>query len=477
MPVKIEDKSSIKKVLSFEIPQADVAKELNAAYNDLKKKADVKGFRKGKVPRKVLENRFSKDVHADVAPRLIQEAFIGAIKDHDLNIVGSPQMDPPELDPEKDYVFDITIEIKPEIDDVEFKGIALKKTKYEVSEGEIESQIHMIQKTMAKKETVKEERPVKDDDFVLIDYEGFLDGQPFDRTPRIENFVMGIGKGNMPKEFSEKLAGVTPVQDLDIEVTYSDSYYDENLKGKTIVYKVTLKEIQEEVLPEINDDLVKGLGNFETLEDVKVSIRDNLEKGYAQRVKHELSEQIFENLLEKCEFEVPEAMVEGELNGIIMETEQAYAANNMSLEQTGLNKNMMRVQYRDVAEKQARRHLILGKIIEQEKLDLTDEELEKSYEQMAMGMNAPVDSIKNYFKNDPGQLEYYKHTQLEKKAVDIIIEQAAVTEVEPGVLEKERAEKQKQEREKAQKADRENEAAQKEEAKADDNDESEKAAE
>jgi len=435
MQVKIEDKSSVKKVLSFEISKEDVTKELNTAYNELKKKADIKGFRKGKIPRKVLENRFSKDVHTDVAPRLIQEAFIEAIKEHDLNIVGGPQMDPPPLDPEKAYVFDITVEIKPKLDDIEFEGIALKKTKYEVSEGEIESQIHMIQKTMAKKETVKEERPVKENDFVLIDYEGFLNEAPFDKTPKIENYVMGIGQEVLPKEFSEKLTGAIPVQDLEIDVPYPEDYYDENLKGKIIAYKVRLKEIQEEILPEINDDLAKGLGKFETLDDVRASIRENLEKGYAQRINHELSEQIFQSLLEKHAFEVPEALIEGELEGIAMEAEQAYAANNTSLEAAGLSKDILKTQYRDVAEKQARRHLILDKIITQTKLELTDEELEKSFAEMALGMNAPVDAVKNYFSADPKQLEYYKHTQLEKKAVDLIIEKGSITQVEPDAVE------------------------------------------
>jgi trigger factor len=146
----------------------------------------------------------------------------------------------------------------------------------------------------------------------------------------------------------------------------------------------------------------------------------------------ELSEQIFQNLLEKSKFEVPDAMIEGELNGIIMEAEQAYAANNTSLEEAGLSPDIIRTQYRDVAEKQARRHIILDKIITQAKLELTDEELEKSFQEMAMGMNAPVEAVKNYFNRDQTQLAYYKHTQLEKKAVDIIIEKGSLTEVEPG---------------------------------------------
>jgi trigger factor len=431
MQFKIEDKSSVKKVLSFEIPKEDVAKELNKAYNELKKKADVKGFRKGKVPRKVLENRFSKDVHADVAPRLIQEAFISAIQEKELDIVGGPQVDPPELDPQSSFAFDITVEVKPEIEDIEFEGLPLEKTKYEVTEKDIDGQIHMIQKTMAKKETVTEERPVKEDDFVLIDYEGFVGGEPFDKTPKIENYLLGIGQGMLPKEFSDKIVGAIPVQDLEVEVEYDENYYDDNLKGQTVLYKVKLKEIQEEILPEINDDLIKGLGKFETLEEVKTSIRDNLGKGYEQRIKHELSEQIFQQLLGKYQFEVPEAMIDAELNGITMEAEQAYAANNTTLEAVGLSREKLREQYRDVAEKQARRHLILGKLISQENLDLTDEELDKSFEEMAAGMNAPVDSIKNYFNMDPRQLEYYKHTQLEKKVVELIIEKGSVTEVDP----------------------------------------------
>ena len=431
MQVKIEDKSAVKKVLSFEIPREKVTKELDKAYNELKKKADIKGFRKGKIPRKVLENRFSKDVHADVAPRLIQDSFVEAIQEHNLNIVGGPQLDPPELKPDSDYAFDITVEVKPELPEIDYKGISLEKNRYVVSDSEIDAQIRMIQKTMAKKQKVTESRAVNDTDFVLIDYQGFLNNQPYEHTPKIENFLYRIGQNTLPEEFSEKLTGCVPVQDIEIEVAYPEDHPDDNLKGRNILYKVTLKEIQEEILPEINDDLVKGLGSFETLDQVKDSIRENLEKGIQQRVKHELSEQIFQHLLEKYEFEVPEAMIEGELNGIISETEQAYSANNTSLEEHGLSREKLSAQYRDVAEKQARRHLILDKIITQEKLDLTEEEMDKSLEEMARGMNATVDAIKNFFKMDPRQMEYYKHTQLEKKAIDLIVKNSQVTEKEP----------------------------------------------
>jgi trigger factor len=431
MQVTVEDKSNVTKVLHFEVPHADVARELDQAYNELKKSADIKGFRKGKVPRKVLENKFSKDVHADIAPKLIQESFSKALEDYDLNVVGSPRIDPPDLDPETSYKFDITVDVKPDISQVEYDGLDLTQTAYRISEEEVESQVYMIRKTMASKQTVEEERPVKDGDYVLIDYEGFLDGEPFDQTPKVENYVMAIGTDNMPEEFSRKLTGVLPEQELNIEVTYPEDSSEEDMAGKTISYKVKLKEIQEEVLPEADDNLVKELGQYETLDQVRDAIRENLEKGYEQRIRHELSEQVFQKLLDKHEFEVPHSMVEAELDGIISETEQAYAQNNTSLEEAGLNKEILRDRYKEVAEKQARRHLILDKIIDQENLELTDDELEESFEKMAADMNASVDAVKNFFNMNENALENYKHTQLEKKAVDLIIERGNITEVEP----------------------------------------------
>ena len=430
MQIKVVDKSTVKKVLQCEIPQETIAKELDSAYKELKNKANVKGFRKGKIPRKVLESKFSKDVHGDVLPKLIQQVFAKAIDDYDLKIISSPQMDPPELDPKAAYCFDMTVEVKPEIEDIEYEGMELNKTLYEVSEDEIEAQIHMIRKTMATKQAVAEERAVKDEDFVLIDYQGFLDDEPFESTPQIENFVMAIGTNTMPEEFSKKMVGVIPEQDLEIEVAYSEEEADQELAGKTIKYKVKVKEIHEEVMPE-DEHLIKELGKYESIDQIKDDIRANLLKGYEQRVQHELSEQIFQNLLEKYEFEVPESLVEAELNGIIAEAEQAYMQNNTTLEDAGMSKESLRKDYKDVAEKQAKRHLLLAKLIEQENLEMTDEELDKSFEEMAQGMNTTVDAIKNYFNMDKNQLENYKHTQLEKKAVELIVGKGKVTEKSP----------------------------------------------
>ncbi len=467
MQVKIEDKSSVEKTLFFEVEADVVTKELDNAYADLKKKADIKGFRKGKIPRKVLESRFGASVCSEVASKLIQDSFEKALKEHELKVVGGPKIDPPELVPGNPFVFDITIDVKPEIGDVDYEGIDLKKPMYCVEESDIDTQIHILQKSLATKEIVSDGRAVTEDDYVCIDYQGYLDGKPYEHTPLRENYVMGIGRGLLPAEISEKLLGLAPVQTVEVPVDYDADHHDENLKGKSIVYHVTLKEIQEEVLPPLDDELAKKSGTFQTLDEMKSAIRENLERNCNQRMQNELNNQIFVHLLEKYAFEVPQTMVEAELGAIIAETEQMCMQNNISLEDMGFTKESLKEKYRGVAEKQARRHVILDQIIVQEELDLSKEEMEEGLERMAKEMNLGVDAVKNYFSMAPQQLDYYIHGELENKAMELIISKANVTEVSPEEMEADKiaeaASAQMESVDKAQESGKEEEDGEKEE--------------
>ncbi|MBF0242275.1 MAG: trigger factor [Desulfamplus sp.] len=438
MQVKIEDQSTVKKLIHVEVAGEDVTAELDKAYKDIGKTASIKGFRKGKVPRKVLENRFGKDVNADVISKLIQNGYAEAIKDNNIsNIVGPPSITEtlPEPEQGKPFNFSINIEVRPQIADIDFKGIELKKNLYKPSDEEIVAQLQMIRQSMATKQTVAEERPVKESDFVLIDYQGFVNGEPFEHTPKIENYLMAIGTNDMPDDFSQKLTGVIPPQELEIDVVYpTDDSIEKEFAGKRVTYKVNLKEIQENILPPLDDDLAQKLGQFEKLEDVKNAIRSNLEAGYKVRVNQELSEQIFTKILEKVDFELPEALVEAELNAIVAEAEQAYQQHNITLESVGITKDMIREQYRDLAEKQAKRHLILEKIILQEKLELTPEDMDKMFETMAKAMNATADQIKNMLNHGQDSstyFDYIKMIELEKKAIQHIIDNSNMVEVEP----------------------------------------------
>jgi len=431
MQVKVEDLSAVKKVLHIEIPEKDVVNELDKAYKDLKKNAKVKGFRPGKTPRTVLERLYKKDVNADVSSKLIQESLIDAIKEAELKIVGRPEIEPPIADGKGPYKYDATVEIEPEIEAVDFKGLTLKKNLYKVNAEEIDTQLKMLQKNLAQQKTLEEDRPAQEGDFVLIDYEGFKDGKPFAETQKTENFTLKIGDGPILKEFDEQLIGMSAGETREVKVHFPEDYFNNKIAGLEITFNVKLNEIREVVLPAIDDEFAKDLGKYETLEQLKEEIRNNLIEGYEKRSDQEVQEQIFTKLLEKTNFEVPDSLVEFELEGIIDEADKTLAYHGTSFEERGLTKEGLAEKYRDTAEKQVRRRLILKKIIEQENLDLTDEDLENGYKDMAKAFNRPLEEIKNFYEQKDSNIELLKISLLEKKALKLIIENSSQEIVEP----------------------------------------------
>ena len=431
MQVTVEDVSSVKKKLHIEVPQDEVAQELNKAYSQLKKSAKIKGFRPGKVPRSVLERMFKKDVNADVSSRLIQSSFVDAIKETDLKIVGNPQLDPPELDAKQPYNYDAVVEISPEIGTIDYKGLSLKRTQYAVKDEEIDSQLTLLQKNFAEQQKIADDRPAQEGDFALIDYEGFRDGQPFEEVAKTPNYTLKIGDGIILKEFDDQLVGLKPGESKEFNVTFPEDYFNKNLANLEISFQVTLNEIREEVLPEINDELAQKTGSYESLDDLKKMISDNLTQGYTKRIEHELNEQIFSSLIEQTEFEVPETLVDMELEGIVEEAERSFAYRNTSMEELGLTKDKIEEQYRDTAFKQVKRHLILGKLIDQEELTISDDEHEDSLKEMAENFNQPVEEIKKYYDQNKDKIQFLKHTLLEKKAINLIIDNSKIEDVEP----------------------------------------------
>lgn len=431
MRVTVEDLSSVKKVMHIEIPEPDVARELDKAYDNLKRTAKIKGFRPGKVPRPVLERMFKKDVHADVSYKLIQESFMDAIRETDLRILGTPEMDTPELDPNSPYKYKATVDTQPEIAEIDFKGLSLKKTLYVVKDAEVDAQLKTLQKNMSELNKISEDRAAAEGDFVVMDYEGSVDGKVFEETPRVENASMKIGAGFMSKDFDEQLKGMKPGDRKQFSLHFPEDFHNSKLAGQTVDFSVDLKEIREEVLPEINDDLAKAFGDYASLDDLKKEIISNLEKAYENRIQEELKNQIFDALIKKTDFELPDTLVDYELESIVSEAQRSFVSYNTSLEALGLTKESLSEKYRDVAQRNVRRHLILNQIIDQEKLELSEDELEEGYRQTADRFRRPLDEIKKYYEANEDNFDFFKRGLLEKKAIRIIIDNSRIENAEP----------------------------------------------
>ncbi len=431
MKVTVEDRSSVKKVMHIEVPEEDVTRALDDAYKTLKKTAKVKGFRPGKTPRGVLERMYKNDVHADVAGKLIQDAFVEALKETELKVIGSPEVDPPQLEKSSPYRFDAKVEVHPEIGDIDFTDLKLERSNYEASEEEVEAQIKLLQQNLAKREPIEEVRPAQNGDFVQLNYEGFKDGSPFEETTKTENFVMKLGDAHIAEDFDKGVVGMNAGEEKDITITFPEDYFNKKLAGHTVDFKVTLNEIRKEVLPELDDEMAKQLGPFTTIAEVREKIKQNLTEGYDKRAEQELNEQAFSQILEKVDFEVPDMLVEYELKSIIADTERSFSYNNKTFEDVGITRESLSEKYRGTAEKQVKRQMILGKIIEQEKLELTDDELYKGFEQMAAVYKQPVEVVKGIYEKSGDQMAHFKHALLEKKAIGLIMERNHIESVTP----------------------------------------------
>lgn len=431
MQYTVDEVNSVKKTIRFEFPETEIAKELDTAYNELKKSAKVKGFRKGKVPRAVLERRFGKDVNADITQKLIQESLIQAIRETEMNIIGNPQIDSPELATGGDYTYTSTVEIKPEIGEIDYKGIKVTKNMYSVSDEEIDAQLQMLQKNMAQMEKIEEDRALQEGDFALIDYEGFQNGTPHPEAQKTENFTLKIGDGHILKEFDDAIVGMNPGEEREIKIQFPEDYFNQNMGGQEIDFKVNLKDIRQEVLPQIDDELAKKVGEYQNMEELKNAIVTNLEEGYTKRTEQELNEQIFQELIDRTDFEVPDALVEYELEGIMADAERSFSYHNMTLEQVGLTRETMAEKYRDTALRQVKRHLILDRIVEQEKMELADNDLDQAFEDMSKAFNQPGAEIRKYYDANPDKLDFFKHTLLEKKAIQLIMDSSDIEEIVP----------------------------------------------
>ncbi len=431
MQVSIEPLEGLERRMTVQIPSERVSEAVEKKLRELSKTVRIDGFRPGKVPRSALVRLFKKDIHADVTSRLIQSSFIDAVKETELKIVGNPQVDPPELEATGSYKYDATVEITPEIKDIDYSGLTLNRSNYRVSDEEIDAQLKMLQKNFARQQKIEKKRAVEPDDFVLIDFEGFKEGRSFAETAKTENFSLKIGEGPVLKEFDDQLVGMKPGDSKEFKVTFPEDYHNKKLAGLEISFQVTLNEIREEVLPAIDDALAKKAGQYENLDDLKKVIADNLEQGYAKRIEQELHEQIYSELISRSDFEVPDAMVEMELEGIVEEAVRSFAYRNITMEELGLTRESIAENYRDTAFKQVKRHLLLGKIIDQESLAVSDDELEDALNEMAENFKQPVEEIKKHYDQNKDKLEFFKHTLLEKKAIKLIIENSKIEDVDP----------------------------------------------
>jgi len=427
MKANVEEISAIKKKVSVEIPEDQVSQEINSFYVDLGKKAKIKGFRPGKVPRNILERYFKDYVKAEVIQKLIQETYPQALSETNLQPVSPPMIDPGEFEGGKSFQYSVVIEVKPDIKLEGYTGLKIEGKKEEVKEEEIQDRLKALQNLHANLKTVSEVRAIQKGDYVIIDYEASLDGKPLEGGKAVD-FTVEVGSGQFIPAFEEKLVGMKPEGESDIEVSFPEDYGYQKWAGKTISFHVKIKEIKEKILPPLDDEFAKDLGDYSSFEGLKTKLRGEIEKEKELALERQLKDQMLDQLLAANPFEVPGSLVEGQTKTLISDMKLRLAAQGLELKNLGLTEEKLQEDYKAMAEKQVRTFLILEKIAGQEGISVTDEEADNRLREISEGMRQKFDVVKRYYeKND--LLPEVKMGIIRDKTLNFLLEKANLNSV------------------------------------------------
>ncbi len=428
MNVTVEDLSPIKKKVTIEVNADLVASELESAFNKIAKTANIKGFRKGKVPKKILEQQYGPKAHYDTIGSLINNSLYKALIDNKIEAVSQPEVvQTGAIEEGKPFAYEAEVDVRPELTAKDYTGLELEKEKLVFDESAVDQQLEQMRQSKVQL-VVAESENARHDDTVVIDFTGYIDGEAFENGAA-EDYQLELGSNSFIPGFEEQLVGMKRDEGKDISVTFPEAYGAENLAGKDAVFKVLLKEIKEKKVPALDDDFAKEM-EAESLEQLKEKTRDNLKSQQQQQIDNQLQENLMNALLEKNPFEVPDGMVTNQLMYLKDSFSQRLKAQGMSLEMLGMNDESFNKTYWDMATQQVKGELLLDAIAQQEQLVVADDEVEKKFTEFAAQSNTPLEQVKKFFENDQA-LRGLKGQLLQEKVTAFLLDSAVVTEVEP----------------------------------------------
>jgi trigger factor len=391
--VKVEDLSAIKKKIFFDISWLEVEKELNTVYKDVAKKAKIKGFRQGKVPRNIIESLYKEHAEEEAISNLVNKHYWEALKDNKINAVAQPDIDQKGIEEDKNFTFTAIVEVEPVIDPNGYIGLNLEKERREVKDSDVEARLEEIRDMFSTMEEVEVDRGVAEGDFVVIDFEGFVQGKPI-KEMKAENYLLEVGSKRFMPGFEDQLIGMTKDKAAQIRIKLPDDYHAKNLAGEEVVFSVALKNIKEKKLPEIDEKFIKNFDKYESLDDLKTDIRKTLDEENVVRENSTFKSLIIEKLLECNQFEVPQAFVNRQVAYMINDMQKRLAMRGMKRDETPERYKELHDVYKEEASKIVRTILLLKNIGEKEAITVSDQEVEEKIREMAQLRGQNYDSLK-----------------------------------------------------------------------------------
>ncbi|MDD3705279.1 MAG: trigger factor [Clostridiaceae bacterium] len=387
------------------------------------KKFNIAGFRKGKAPRKIIERHYGEAVFYEDAINIIcPDAYDEAVKEHNLEPVDRPDIDIVEIESGKGLIFKAVVTVKPEVELGKYKGIEAEKKEYNVTDEEVDKEIDIMREKNARLVEVSD-RAVKNGDITIIDFKGFADDIQFEGGTS-ENYSLEIGSGQFIPGFEEQLVGAELGKEVDVNVQFPKEYNNEELAGKPALFKVTVKEIKEKQLVELDDEFAKDVSEFDTLAELKADIRNKKEEQSKRLEKQQYEDEVINKVVENATVDIPEVMVEAQVNVMLRDFDYQLRYQGLNLEAYLKYMNMdidkLKESYKDVAKGRVKSQLVLEKVSEVEQIAVTEEDLNAEIEKTAQHYKQDLEKFKKTLKED--EISYIKDGIIIQKTIDFLVE-------------------------------------------------------
>ena len=427
MKAELIKKEGNKVTLKITVDNNKFEEAVTKAYNKTKGKYNIPGFRKGKAPKVIIETQYGKGVfYNDAIEMLFPEVYPTALDELNIEPIDRPDLDVEEISKDNGLVMVVNVEVKPEFELGNYKGIEIAKADYNVSEDDVESTLKDMVNKNARLVSVKD-RAIENGDTALIDFEGFESGVAFEGG-KGENYSLVIGSNTFIPGFEDQLVGKKAGEEVEVNVTFPAEYHAENLAGKAVVFNVKVNDVKVKELAELNDEFAKDTSEFETLEELKADVRANLEKEAETRAKNEMRNSLVEKVTANTEVEVPSVMVEQQIDNMLMELNYQLQYQGLNLQQllsmTGRDVAELREERRADAEKLVKSSLVLEAIAKAENIEVSEEEFNAELATMAAMYNMDVEKIKSSLREN--DIEDIKGQVKIRKTIDLLVDNAKI---------------------------------------------------
>jgi len=427
MDVKVEQLGPIKKKIDVVISPEEVSEEIGSTYKRLKKTVKIRGFRPGKVPRDVLKRYYKEQIEGEVISKLIQASYPEALKRLQIVPISQPVVENEVLEEGKEFFYSASFEVKPEIELKDYLNLKVEKEEFKVTKEGVENRLVALRESHASVKEVEEDRPIKVGDFVLVNISGRFQGKPFEGG-EIKDHLLEVGPDTYLPGLSKKLTGLKKDSSEDVVLKLPEDYYRKDLAGREVDLKIEIKGLKEKILPELDDNFARDLGEYQTLEDLKKKLWESVEQEEKQRIESLVKNRVVEQLIEKNPFEVPSSMVERQVEFMMADAQRVLLSQGSSFEKLGIPVDTMRGNYRGEAEKQVKCSLLVEIIAAKEGIAVNDNEIEEKLKDIAKSNKQNVEKVKDFYRRK-GLWEGLKIKMLENKTLDFLLEKSTIVEV------------------------------------------------